>query len=192
MRCASIWWLLESCLSFPSWPVLPSNAVHFHDFGSVYPKRFGSTLSMVPPDVTYAYDMKSVMCNGIHIFGPGEQFQFVWDLRRFALSKDLKSPQYPMQHNLLGFLHSICHYINSTNFADPMVNLFFVLILTCITVSITIEAHGPFRCHPPNHYCSKTGQQFTCCSAKHLSFCPIPWLPSWFFHKVLSIAWAIL
>jgi hypothetical protein len=109
-----------------------------------------------------------------------------------ALSKDLKSPQYPTQHNLLGFLHSICHYINSTNFADPTMNLFFVLILTCITVSITIEAHGPFRCHPPNHYCSKTGQQFTCCSAKRLSFCPIPWLPSWFFHKVLSIAWAIL
>jgi hypothetical protein len=36
-------------------------------------------------------------------------------------------------------------------------NFFFVLILTCITASITIEAHGPFLCHPPNHYCSKNG-----------------------------------
>jgi hypothetical protein len=45
-------------------------------------------------------------------------------------------------------------------------NFFFVLILTCITASITIEAHGPFVCHPPNHYCAKNGQQFTCCSAR--------------------------
>ncbi|KIM76812.1 hypothetical protein PILCRDRAFT_91442 [Piloderma croceum F 1598] len=47
-------------------------------------------------------------------------------------------------------------------------NFFFVLILTCITASMTIEAHGPILCHPPNHYCSKTGKQFTCCSAKQI------------------------
>jgi hypothetical protein len=34
-----------------------------------------------------------------------------------------------------------------------------------MTASITIKAHGPFVCHPPNHYCGKNSQQFTCCGA---------------------------
>ena len=45
-------------------------------------------------------------------------------------------------------------------------NFFFLLILTCITASITIEAHGPILCHPPTHFCGKNNHQYTCCSAK--------------------------
>jgi hypothetical protein len=39
--------------------------------------RFGSTLSTVPPDVTYAYRTKPAVGNEIHTLKPGEELQFV-------------------------------------------------------------------------------------------------------------------
>jgi len=43
---------------------------------------------------------------------------------------------------------------------------FVLLVLSCVTVLIAVDAHGPFLCHPPSHYCGKTIHQYTCCSAK--------------------------
>ena len=64
----------DGCLN-PAFLSLPGLFSHptpciFNHFGSVY--RFESTLSTVPPDVTYAYDAKPAVGNEIHIFGPGE------------------------------------------------------------------------------------------------------------------------